>query len=45
MASCVPYFYGVCGFVLSHGLVLSMFCIAVGVMAGCVFWVLFCSVW
>jgi len=37
-------FYGVCGFVLSQGFVLSMFWMAVGVMAGCVFWVLFCSV-
>ena len=40
----VTYFYGVCGFVLCQGFVLSMFWIAVGVMAGCVFWVLFCSV-
>ena len=31
-------------FVLSQGLVLRMFCMAVCVMAGCVFWVLLWSV-
>jgi hypothetical protein len=41
----VLYFYGVVRFVLCQGLVLSMFWMAVGVMAGCVFWVLFCRVW
>ena len=40
----MTYFLWGLWFVLSHGLVLSMFCICVGVMAGCVFCVLFCRV-
>lgn len=42
----VPSFLGFLWFVLSgQGLVLSMFWMAVGVMAGWVFCVLFCRVW